>query len=101
MVIKLIKVRTTEDKRAGFLERQALWNEAMARSPGFIDVTVCTNANDGNKLAIIISWQNAESLKLFMDEIHDDVEAATGIVAFYDEIEVSIFDELDLAPETN
>ena len=94
MLIKLIKVRTTKDKRAGFLERQAKWNEAMAAAPGFVDVTIGSNANDECELCIIISWQDRESLANFMTNIHDNVEAKTGIVDFYDTIEVTLFDVL-------
>ena len=94
MLIKLIKVRTTKDKRAGFLERQEKWNEAMAASPGFVDVTVGSNAKDECELRIIITWQDRESLENFMTNIHDNVEANTNIVDFYDEIEVTLLDVL-------
>lgn len=94
MLIKLIKVRTTKDRRSGFLERQAKWNEAMAAAPGFVDVTIGSNAKDECELCIVISWQDRESLEKFMTNTHDNVEAATGIIDFYDAIEVTLLDVL-------
>lgn len=99
MFIKLIKIGTTPDRRGRFLECQRLWNEAMSRCDGFVDAVVASDTAHQTDIYILVIWRDRESLERFMRDVHDKVEAASGIRGSYDSIAVAHLDvEDDLLP---
>jgi len=96
MFVKLIRVHTTPERRAGFLARQRQWNAALGRCPGFVDAVVGSSTEDPGVIFVITTWEDRVALDRFMAGRHDAVEAETDMRSWYDRIEVH---HLEVAPD--
>lgn len=99
MILKTISVQVNPGQRAAYLERQAIWNSAMAAMPGCLGVYVAAETSGSDAIEIVTIWQDRASLAAFMDGDHDRIEAETGIAETYTHCSVSVMDVVQTLPE--
>ncbi|MBG86581.1 MAG: hypothetical protein CMO80_06740 [Verrucomicrobiales bacterium] len=95
MVCKFITVTVTPGYREDFLSRQRIWNEAMSRQPGFVDVSIATDPTRPDRICILIQFDSHADLDRFMNDVHDDLAEQTKISETYSAIEVKILNVIE------
>jgi len=92
MICKLIKATVPPESTGEFLNRQMVWNAAMAKQPGFLHTRVATSADEPGVIYIFVDIESHEALESFMATKHDPLAAATRIDELYDKLEVKVLD---------
>ena len=98
MIYKVIRARPRPGCREAFLDQQRVWNDAMARQPGFLSVRVAEDPADPGWLTIVVAMRSRADLERFMAGDHDRVAEATGMPDLYDALEVRILDVVEPGP---
>jgi len=92
MICKLIKATVPPELTGEFLNRQMVWNAAMAKQPGFLHTRLATNADEPGVIYIFVDIESHEALEQFMATTHDSLAEATRIHELYDKLEVKVLD---------
>ncbi len=95
MIQKLIEVTVVDGGAEEFIQRQSIWNEAMARLPGFVRATFGVVIGAPNRFLITVSFEGQWALDSFMENEHDELERATRISEWIDASQVTIVEVRD------
>ncbi len=98
MIHKLIKATVRPGCRDEFIAQQRIWNDAMARQPGFLGVSVATDPADPSAVWIQISMESRQDLDRFMAGDHDAVMMQTQMSGLYERLDIHVLDVLEPGP---
>jgi len=98
VIFKLIKATTAPGCKESFIAQQRLWNDAMARQPGFLGVQVATDPKEPDAVWIQIAMESREDLDRFMAGDHDAVQDATAMTGLYERLDIHVLDVIEPGP---
>jgi hypothetical protein len=98
MIFKLIKATTAPGCKESFIAQQRLWNDAMARQPGFLGVQVATDPKEPDAVWIQIAMESREDLDRFMAGDHDTVQDQTAMQGLYERLDIHVLDVIEPGP---
>ena len=98
MIYKLIKATVAPGCKEAFIAQQRIWNDAMARQPGFLGVTVATDPAEPDAVWIHIAMQSREDLDRFMAGDHDLVMEQTQMSGLYTRLDIHVLDVVEPGP---
>ncbi len=98
MIFKLIKATTSPGCKESFIAQQRLWNDAMARQPGFLGVQVATDPKEPDAVWIQIAMESREDLTRFMAGDHDAVQTQTAMQGLYESLDIHVLDVIEPGP---
>lgn len=93
MYIKWIVCEVKKDLEKDFSIAQAKWSKIQS-TDGLIGQLGGWDLKHANIACVISFWENEESLKLFMQNIHDDIFLKNNQSEYYNSIEVEYFNSI-------